>query len=66
MDLLVVLLIVLSGVLINVIYNRKDIKETKVEHCRSHDWYSIIDTEGRDLGLMCIVCNFKAGDYNEF
>lgn len=27
------------------------------EQCSCHDWYQVVDTEGKDLHLICIKCS---------
>ncbi len=59
--LLLVLVITLLGVLVvhtlsNILGNLKDIgAQMKPPHTK-HNWYTIIDETGKDLGMVCIEC----------
>lgn len=59
-QLLIVFMIVLLGIVLvhvlsNILTAAKDL-ETKKEPCKLHDWYTLVDQEGKDLGMLCMEC----------
>ena len=60
-QLLIVFMIVLLGVVVvhvlsNILGNLKDLETQQKPPHTLHDWYTIVDETGKDLGMVCIEC----------
>jgi len=60
-QILIVFMILLLGIVVvhvlsNILGNLKDLEtQLKPPHTK-HDWYTLIDETGKDLGMICMEC----------
>jgi hypothetical protein len=58
---IVVILIVLLGVILVHRINAPKESNEEPAQCKPHQWYTVIDEEGKEHGLICINCTMVPG-----